>query len=252
MSYDITLYDPASGDVVRVLPHNAGGTPCAFRIVDEWDAVATGQVPHDLERLAEAIDMVGPTNAPRSDAFVSGRVAATRAVPEPLTRVDMQYLLSLPPGILVRFNERIIAIGDDRAAINSTSNYAPFYRDQIDPHAGIRWLYGKRASDTLARLSSAVDHLVTDRYDGPYYRLILDLTAPARHPELLAWVRALLQNGAVLSDPQHADLLGQALTAGIVYDGGGYWRATPGNAGAPLAVMRTWAQQWPDAVWDGD
>ena len=29
-----------------------------------------------------------------------------------------------------------------------------------------------------------------------------------------------------------------------------YWAATPGNAGRALAMLLSWARQYPDAVWD--
>ena len=55
--------------------------------------------------------------------------------------------------------------GSTEAHILITYNYGPHYYKHIDPEKGLRWLYGKRASETIERLESAIAALGTERAD---------------------------------------------------------------------------------------
>ena len=55
--------------------------------------------------------------------------------------------------------------GTTEGHLNLTYNYSPHYYKHIDPEKGLRWLYGKRASETIERLESAIAALDTERAD---------------------------------------------------------------------------------------
>ena len=142
--------------------------------------------------------------------------------------------------------------GTTEGHLNLTYNYSPHYREHIDPEKGIRWLYGKRAGDTIERLESAIAALGTDRWEGPHYTLSMEAIGDVWHE----WV-----HGQGLPDdfhprslnlPEYARELSSAIAAGIVYDTGGYWASTEGNAGYALSILLGWARMHPDAIWSGD
>lgn len=54
--------------------------------------------------------------------------------------------------------------GTTEAWLNITYNYSEFYYEYIDSEKGIRWLYGKKASDCIERLEYAVQKLGTKQY----------------------------------------------------------------------------------------
>lgn len=83
------------------------------------------------------------------------------------------------------------------ASITITYNYSVYYYKTIDETEGIRWLYGKEASETIERLQKAIETLGTKRSSN-------------------------------------------------------YWESTSGNAGYMLSILLDWAEQFPDAIWDGD
>lgn len=56
--------------------------------------------------------------------------------------------------------------GEIEASMNITYNYAAFFRKTIDKEKGIRWLYGKKAKDTIEKLVSAVEELKDDETDN--------------------------------------------------------------------------------------
>ena len=58
--------------------------------------------------------------------------------------------------------------GTTAASLNVTYNYGRFYRDTIDRHEGIWWLYGKKASECIQRLREAIGTLGTDK-DNDYW-----------------------------------------------------------------------------------
>lgn len=57
--------------------------------------------------------------------------------------------------------------GTTAASLNVTWNYAQFF-DTIDKKQGIRWLYGKKASECVQRLREAIGILGTDQ-DEDYW-----------------------------------------------------------------------------------
>jgi hypothetical protein len=59
--------------------------------------------------------------------------------------------------------------GSTKADLNITYNYSPFYYEHIDKDAGLRWLDGKVAKDTVAVLQIAVDALGSIR-DEDYWK----------------------------------------------------------------------------------
>ncbi len=81
--------------------------------------------------------------------------------------------------------------GTTDAWLNVTYNYASFYYEHLDKELGIRWLYGKKAKDTLDRLQNAVEALGTDRHPDYWkstpgnagYALAILLSWAHQHPE---------------------------------------------------------------------
>lgn len=59
--------------------------------------------------------------------------------------------------------------GLPEASLNVTYNYAKLYYEFLDSEKGIRWLYGKKAKDTLDRLAHAIAMLGTER-DPDYWK----------------------------------------------------------------------------------
>lgn len=51
--------------------------------------------------------------------------------------------------------------GSNKASLNITYNYAPFYRNTIDEKQELRWLYGKTGNECIERLEHAVKMLGT-------------------------------------------------------------------------------------------
>jgi hypothetical protein len=54
--------------------------------------------------------------------------------------------------------------GTDEAHLNVTYNYNRQFKKHLDEANGIRWLYDKKAKDTIKRLEKAVEKLGTERY----------------------------------------------------------------------------------------
>lgn len=83
--------------------------------------------------------------------------------------------------------------GIAQASLNITYNYVWFFRRFIDKEEGIRWLYGKRASETIERLGSAVAELGTDRFENYWaptpgnagHALSILLKWARQHPEAI-------------------------------------------------------------------
>lgn len=53
--------------------------------------------------------------------------------------------------------------GVNRASLNITYNYAPFFYKFLDNEKGIRWLYGKKGEECVTRLERAIKLLGTKR-----------------------------------------------------------------------------------------
>lgn len=103
--------------------------------------------------------------------------------------------------------------GTTQAHLNVTYNYGWFYYHFLDKRKGIRWLYGKKAKDCIARLEKAVKILGTNQYE-----------------ECI--------EGADWQDRKNYRVH--------------YWAPTPGNAGYALNILLQWAKQHPEAVFGGD
>lgn len=86
--------------------------------------------------------------------------------------------------------------GNDRAELNITYNYAPFYYNHLDEKEGLRWLHGKTGAETKSALRSAIHEL------------------------------------------------------GVGQDRD-YWKATPGNAGAALAIFNAMGVKAPHRCLEG-
>lgn len=56
--------------------------------------------------------------------------------------------------------------GSSTADISITYNYYDFFKKSLSPRKGIRWLYGKKAKNTIGRLEKAVKELGVDRDDN--------------------------------------------------------------------------------------
>jgi hypothetical protein len=58
--------------------------------------------------------------------------------------------------------------GTTEAELNVTYNYSPFFFKHLNAESGLRWLDGKRASDTIEHLENAVAALGTSQ-DTDYW-----------------------------------------------------------------------------------
>jgi len=54
--------------------------------------------------------------------------------------------------------------GSTNAKLNITYNYSWFFHEYLDNKTGLRWLYGKKAIDTIDRLQVAVNKLGTEQW----------------------------------------------------------------------------------------
>lgn len=142
------------------------------------------------------------------------------------------------------------------ASMSVTYNYSPFYYQAIDPDEGISWFDNKKAFDTIPVLQKACSILGTEPYEGPWYVFTLDYIVPKD--------RAMIIHGylpeeimgkpnpeqiAFINEQMDDTIRKQLVSRRVIYDTGGYWRSTPGNAGYILSVMLLWANQQPDGVW---
>lgn len=55
--------------------------------------------------------------------------------------------------------------GITEAELNITYNYSRFYHWFLDDEQGIRWLYGKKAKDTVDKLEAAIKKLGIRQYE---------------------------------------------------------------------------------------
>lgn len=134
--------------------------------------------------------------------------------------------------------------GTSEAEINITYNYSKHIRQAL--HAdGLMWLDGQAAHETISALEKAVEQLGTERYTGAWYVLRFGGPGGLRPSD----PRLEPYRNIELNDPANADLLRQARAQGFVYDTGGYWADTPGNAGYALSILLAWARQHPGATW---
>ncbi|QLE46504.1 hypothetical protein FD723_40545 (plasmid) [Nostoc sp. C052] len=136
--------------------------------------------------------------------------------------------------------------GTKEAELNITSNYRELFRKHLDAELGIRWLSGKKASETQTRLSQAVEQLGTTQFKGSYWMRCTKVLQPASS-SLGRRVASLTSQQ--LNHPSNADILAQAQEFLLVEDGGGYWAATPGNAGYALNILLQWTVEYPDGIW---
>lgn len=58
--------------------------------------------------------------------------------------------------------------GETEACVNITYNYGPIFRNVIDKNQSIRWLYGKKARDTIEVLTQAITSLKNE-FSGNYW-----------------------------------------------------------------------------------
>lgn len=130
--------------------------------------------------------------------------------------------------------------------LDVTFNYDRFF-DFLDKKKRLKWLHGKSAASTIPRLKYAISFLGTEEFKGPYHTL-----SPLRPDEPSKVIRDLVNeaDGVDLDAPGNEDLLRRCLEHKVVYNTGGYWKSTPGNAGAVLNVLLTWAKEKPDFIWE--
>ena len=91
-----------------------------------------------------------------------------------------------------------------------------------------------------------MDALGTDVYRGTYH-----VVPVGRPPEDLDLAFAR-ECGTYPDAPENATLLQRALGAGAAREACGMEKPTPENVGALLAVLRGWATEHPDGVWNVD
>lgn len=53
--------------------------------------------------------------------------------------------------------------GTDDAELNITYNYSRYFYEHLSPRKGLRWLNGKKASNTIRRLEKAIKELGVQR-----------------------------------------------------------------------------------------
>lgn len=53
--------------------------------------------------------------------------------------------------------------------LNITYNYSPYFYKYIDKKEGIRWLYGKKVSETIPKLEEAASQLLDISYEKDYW-----------------------------------------------------------------------------------
>lgn len=146
--------------------------------------------------------------------------------------------------------------GTNEASLNITYNYSKFYYETIDKEDGLRWLHDKLAGETVDRLFAAVKILGVNRYTDEYLVIKADLTwgqlsgnKPTTHQQ--EFINQYLPNFPSQDDVEllsdSIKELGKSLK--VLYDTGGYWKATPGNAGHALNILLNWALQCPNSKW---
>ena len=70
-----------------------------------------------------------------------------------------------------QLNGGTYAMGGTREAwLNVTYNYSTYFHEHIDAEIGIRWLYGKKAADTIPTLEKAISALGTETADDYWAR----------------------------------------------------------------------------------
>lgn len=85
----------------------------------------------------------------------------------------------------------VVTGGVARATVKITYNYSDYYYDYLDSDDGLRWLHGKKADETTARLRAAVENLDTNQSDDYWeategnagYTLALLLDWAQQHPD---------------------------------------------------------------------
>jgi hypothetical protein len=128
--------------------------------------------------------------------------------------------------------------GSNKADLNITYNYSGMYRD-VFGEGGMNVFDGMNAGESIALLEQAVSKLGTKRYDGRNWQF--SFNAP----------RAIWKTFQKYDwdNPENRAIMDGFIRAGWLYDGGAYWKATPGNAGHALSILLEWAKIAPHGVW---
>lgn len=135
----------------------------------------------------------------------------------------------------------LVVGGNDRAEMTITYNYSDQFK-ALDEAERLDWLNGKSGAETIERLERAVVTLGTEVHRGPYYVLKLEYAEASNE-----WIERL--GNVDFEAPENAELFAEALKLGVIYNTGGYWKSTPGNAGHVLNILLSWAKQCPNACW---
>jgi len=102
------------------------------------------------------------------------------------------YYKDIPAEVDIHEEGGTYAIGGiPDAELNVTYNYSKFYYEHLDEKDGLRWLYGKKGSETIERLKKAVKVLGVRRSDDYWkatrgnagYALSILLKWAKQHPE---------------------------------------------------------------------
>ena len=83
--------------------------------------------------------------------------------------------------------------GTESAELNITYNYSPFFYKYLDKKKGLRWLYGRKARQTIKRLEKAVKELGIKQHSNYWektsgnagYALSILLKWAERHPKAI-------------------------------------------------------------------
>lgn len=139
--------------------------------------------------------------------------------------------------------------GTEEASLNVTYNYASCYSSvEVEVEPGdpkpfsLRLLHDIPAGVTIPWLEKVVAELGTERYEGQYWVPYFALGNDSIET-MVARARERGQTIREEADPETGEVR-------YLYDTGGYWKATPGNAGYAASILLAWARQYPQGVWE--
>jgi hypothetical protein len=140
--------------------------------------------------------------------------------------------------------------GSNKSQLNITFNYGKLYQEFFHKE-GLCWINGKRASETNSLMTEAVKSLGVEQFKGEYYGLNISLLFGNKRntkeqEDFLTQYMAELSKDVNDLQP---DILRQAIELNVVRNSGGYWKATPGNAGHALNILLQWGLRYTWGTW---
>lgn len=123
-------------------------------------------------------------------------------------------------------------------------NLSNYFYSFLDKRKGLRWLDGKKSSDSVERLKYAISFLGSKTYTGPFH-VVLDSWQYNKEERDLRDEASKTD----LDAPGNEELLSKLKDKKMVFDTGGAMRATPGNAGYNLDIILKICERFPEGVW---